>query len=143
MENHDKEEILEAIGLVAEHMQEMREDIHILKSDVSALKTDVSALKTDVSALKTDVSALKLDNKSIHSEIVSMHSEIGSLRNQMVTKDYLDRKIFELRGDLVYRIRKSEYKFEELVEEGVVRKMYPREVANRILSLEPQLGVQG
>ena len=107
MENHDKEEILEAIGLLADHMQRLTEDVSGLKQDVSGLKQDVTYLKS-----------------------------------QMVTKDYLDRKIFELRGEFVYRFRKSEMRFEALVEEGVARKMYPREIADRILALDPEPGAR-
>lgn len=122
MENHDKEEILDAISLIAEQMQHLSDRVDGLSKEVRDLRQETRA-----------------EFASVRKE---MSSEFASVKNQMVTKDYLDRKIFELRGDFGHRFRQSEVRFEALVEEGVARKMYPREVADRILALEPAPGVR-
>ena len=63
----------------------------------------IAALQSDVSLLKNDVSTLK---------------------NQMVTKDYLDDKLADLRADLVVLLR---------IEAEVVT----QDAAKRVLALEP------
>lgn len=55
----------------------------------------------------------------------------------MVTKDYLDDKIADLRGDLVVLSRKSNKKLETVIEELVANHSLKRSVADRILAMEP------
>jgi hypothetical protein len=78
MEGNDKQEILEAIGLLADQMQEMRFDITGIKNDVGGLKFDVSNLKTEIARIKAT----------------------------MVTKDYLDDKLADLHSDIVNFVKR-------------------------------------
>jgi len=85
MEGTDKQEILEAIGLIADQMQEMRFDIVDIKSDVGTLKSDVGSMKSNVGSLKSDVVRIKAT---------------------MVTKDYLDDKFADFHSDVVNFIKR-------------------------------------
>jgi hypothetical protein len=78
MEGNDKQEILEAIGLLADQMQEMRFDITGIKNDVGGLKFDVSNLKTEIARIKAT----------------------------MVTKNYLDDKLADLHSDIVNFVKR-------------------------------------
>jgi len=120
MEDSAKLEILEAIHAFADQVDRRFER---LETDVSSLKTDVSSLKTDVSSLKTDVSSLKTD--------------VSYLKSQMVTKDYLDRKVADLRGELVLLTRKENVKLSTLVEGLVTEGSLSRKTADFILAMEP------
>ena len=99
---------------------EILEAIHAFADQVDRrferLETDVGVLKTDVSSLKTDVSYLK---------------------SQMVTKDYLDRKVADLRGELVLLTRKENVKLSTLVEGLVTEGSLSRKTADFILAMEP------
>lgn len=71
-------ETLEAVGLLADQMQDVHEDVQCLKTDVATLKTDVGGLKTKVTRIEAN----------------------------MVTKDYLDDKLADLHGDVVQFVKR-------------------------------------
>ena len=158
----DKREILEAIGSLAEQTQELKQDVHGVKVEVQELKGDVYGLKEDVGGLKGDVLGLKKDTQElkegrneileaiqafaeqndrrfdcIESDIGLMKSEMVSMKSQMVTKDYLDSKLSDLRSDLIVLTRKENTKLSVLVEELVISKSLSRKSADRILLMEP------
>ncbi len=55
----------------------------------------------------------------------------------MVTKDYLDDKLSDLRGDLVVLTRKEDLKVKKLVEILKKRQLLSDEEAKETLSMEP------
>lgn len=77
------------------------------------------------------------DIGTIKSDIGSMKSDIISIKSRMVTKDYLDDKIADLRGDLVLLARKGNTKLSILVEDLVAQKSLDPVIARKILALEP------
>jgi len=99
MEGTDKQEILEAIGLIADQMQEMRFDIVDIKSDVGSLKSNVGTLKSDVGSMKSNVGSLK-------SDVGSLKSNVVRIKATMVTKDYLDDKFADFHSDVVNFIKR-------------------------------------
>jgi archaellum component FlaC len=94
-----------------------------LEKDVAGLKTNVAGLKTDVAGLKTDVAGLKTD--------------VATIKATMVTKEYLDDKLSDLRGDLVALVRKGDRKLAAVVDELVKRQVFDEDTARRIFELEP------
>jgi|SRR3989338_4445547 len=72
-----------------------------VESRLDRVETDVSQLKSDVSQLKSDVSQLK--------------SDVGYLKSQMVTKEYLDDKLADLRGDFIALLRKEDQRLSGLI----------------------------
>ena len=87
------------------------------------LENDVHDLKIDVSSLKTDVNYLK--------------GEVNHIKNQMVTKDYLDEKLFDLKGELIELIRKQDNKFVTLVQILGNKKILTKKEVRHITALEP------
>ncbi|HUT21788.1 MAG TPA: hypothetical protein VMX18_00065 [Candidatus Bipolaricaulota bacterium] len=87
------------------------------------LRAGVSDLKSDVSELKSDVSELK--------------SDVNNIKAQMVTKDYLDDKLADLRGDYVVLMRKEDKKLTKLVEILTRRELIDTADADEVLTLEP------
>jgi len=55
----------------------------------------------------------------------------------MVTKDYLDTKLADLRGDLVVMMRKEDNKLKALVEILKEKKVINNEEVEKIMHLEP------
>jgi len=85
MKEESKKEVLEAISLLADQMQDMHVDIVGMKGDISSLKSDVACLKTDVTCLKTDMKTVKAT---------------------MVTKDYLDDKLADFHSDIITFVKR-------------------------------------
>jgi len=71
------------------------------------------------------------------SEIGDIKSEIGTIKATMVTKDYLDDKLSDLRGDLVVLMRKEDTKLRTLVDVLKKRNIISNEDAQQILAMEP------
>lgn len=81
MEDEAKFEILEAIADFSESVDHRFDAVESRLTNVESRLTNVESNLTGVKA------------------------GIGSLKSQMVTKDYLDRKLYEVRGDMVAMVR--------------------------------------
>lgn len=66
-----------------------------------------------------------------------LEGRVGAIEDSMVTKDYLDEKLHDLRGDLVILVRKEDRKLGALVDALVERHVLDSQTGARILSLEP------
>jgi arsenate reductase-like glutaredoxin family protein len=64
-------------------------------------------------------------------------NEVNEIRTTMVTKDYLDDKLSDLRGDLVVLMRKEDTKVKALIEILKKRKVITEEDVKKILTMEP------
>lgn len=106
---------------------------HDILEAISAFSSHVDQrfekLESDVGALKSDVQSLKSD----------MHL----VKSTMVTKNYLDEKLSDLRGDITILIRKEDTKVKALVDILCERKILSDEDKHRIFSMEPfaQMGM--
>jgi len=67
----------------------------------------------------------------------NLEGEVGSIKATMVTKDYLDEKMADLRGDLVVLMRKEDTKVGKLIEILKRRKVITEIEEKEILSMEP------
>lgn len=121
------QDVLEAISDFSKNVDERFDS---LETDVSILKKDVGTLKQDVGILKQDIGILKQDYGT-------MKKDVGVLKTAVVTKDYLDEKIADLRGDLVTLSRKGNRKFEAAIHELVLEGNLKPHAAKEILSMEP------
>jgi hypothetical protein len=63
--------------------------------------------------------------------------EIAGMKATMVTRDYLDDKLADLRGDLVVLTRKEDVKVKKLVEILKKRKLISDEEVKEIMAMEP------
>ena len=68
-----------------------------------------------------------------------LDSEVTKIGAVMVTKNYLDDKLADLRGDLIALARKTNRKLSTLVEELVKKGSLSAQVAKKILAMEPFL----
>lgn len=114
LEEQDFKRIAEEVALVIEHnvnpqFEELRADIGMLKSDVGTLKSDVSTLKYDVAYLK----------------------------NNMVTKDYLDDKISDLRSDLTNLVYQEDNRVSALTDTLHHRKLLSDHEHKNNMQLSP------
>lgn len=73
----------------------------------------------------------------LEGEISGIKGEIGSIKAGMVTKNYLDSKLFDLRGDIISVIRKEDAKMAKLIDILQKREIINSEDVKIILSMEP------
>lgn len=129
MEEQQKqhEEILKAVGELSKKTDELSDKTDEILEAVGhfADKTEkcFDALESDMSDVKRDVAGFK--------------SEMQTVKSSMVTKDYLDDKLSDLKGDLTVLMRKEDRKLIALVDILETRKVISQEDANKVLELEP------
>lgn len=70
-------------------------------------------------------------------EFSDLKGEVSSIKAMMVTKDYLDEKMADLRGDLVVMMRKEDTKLLTLVDVLHGKKVLNTKDVKKILALEP------
>jgi len=109
------EEKQATINDVMEAVNEVRQVVDFLK-DNAATHDDIDRLDT------------RMD---------SMEGRMDSMEAKMVTKDYLDDKLADLRGDLVVLTRKEDIKVRTLVEIMLGKQLISKEEANKVLAMEP------
>jgi len=66
-----------------------------------------------------------------------LETELTAIKANMVTKEYLDDKLADLKGDIIVVIRKEDRKLAVLVDVLYERRVISDEDKKKILSLEP------
>ena len=66
-----------------------------------------------------------------------LEGEVGEIKSTMVTKDYLDDKLADLRGDLVVLMRKEDTKVGKLIDVLKRRNVISEAETKEILAMEP------
>ncbi|MDP2693029.1 MAG: hypothetical protein Q8O88_05315 [bacterium] len=66
-----------------------------------------------------------------------VENNIKIIKSTMVTKDYLDEKLGDLRGDLTVLIRKEDNKVKELVNILVKKKVMSKTEQEKLFKMEP------
>ncbi|NQT49254.1 hypothetical protein HQ571_01020 [Candidatus Kuenenbacteria bacterium] len=91
-DNNNNEITLEKIWqYLQEHMVTKKEHAQ-LSGKVDVINEEVGRLREDVTVLKADVSVLKEDVGILKEDMADIKPRVGHLQNQMVTKEYLDKK---------------------------------------------------
>jgi len=91
----------------------------------------------DNAASHDDIKRLDKRIDLLDAKVGSLDVKVDSLAVRMVTKEYLDDKLADLRGDLVVLTRKEDVKVRTLVEIMKKKQLLSIEEANRILAMEP------
>lgn len=91
---------------------------------------DNAVNKADFEELKNDVNGMK-------QEIGGIKQEIQHIKSTMVTKDYLDDKLADLRGDLILLLRKEDVKLKELITILCMKNVIDEKNKKILFSLEP------
>lgn len=73
----------------------------------------------------------------VDEQFSEVKEDIRIIKATMVTKDYLDDKLADLRGDLTVLIRKEDTKVKTLVELLIERGILQKEDRKRLFSMEP------
>ena len=109
------EEILEIVSFIKDNAV-THEEFNGLVGEVSGLAGEVGGLTGRLGKVESDIMVIKAE---------------------MVTKDYLDDKLADLRGDLVVLTRKEDGKVKELVKILESKKVLNKSEVKRIFSMPP------
>ncbi len=74
---------------------------------------------------------------SMDTRLDSMDQRLNTVESQMVTKEYLDDKLADLRGDLVVMMRKEDNKLKKLVDILEQHQVISGSERTAIFALEP------
>jgi|SRR3989344_504625 len=127
----------EVLSTIINFADKTEERFDNLENDISDMKGEISGMKGEISGMKGEISGMKGEISGMKGEISGMKGEIGQIKATMVTKDYLDDKLSDLRGDLVVMLRKGDAKLKVLAEMLHDKKVLNRADVKRIYSLEP------
>jgi hypothetical protein len=67
----------------------------------------------------------------------NIENRLTKVESQMVTKEYLDDKLADLRGDLVVMMRKEDNKLKTLVEILQTKKIITKTDVSKVMAMEP------
>ena len=81
--------------------------------------------------------AINVFSTHVDGEFASLNKRVTKIEATMVTKDYLDEKLGDLRGDIIVMLRKGDRKLGALIAELLTRKLLDEDAAKRILAMEP------
>lgn len=74
---------------------------------------------------------------SVDKRLGGMEVRLTKVEAQMVTKEYLDDKLSDLRGDLVVMMRKEDNKLKTLLGILQTRKVITKVDASKVMAMEP------
>ncbi len=121
------QDILKAIQGLEGYAKKSQKDIKDIIDTVNAFATD-----TEIRLSRVESTLVNVDSR-----LTKIEFKVATVESTMVTKDYLDDKLANLRGDLILLARKAKKKLETVIEELVSNHSLKRSVADQILALEP------
>ena len=127
MENNDKNEILEKVGELSGTVGDLTETVGDLTEKVDTVLEAIGNFSN------------KVDQRfdGIDRRFDGLEQRLTKVEATMVTKDYLDDKLADLRGDLTVLMRKEDTKLNALVEIMKDKKLLNEEEAQKVLSMVP------
>ena len=131
MEDTSKQEILSAVNA---GFQTLSDRIDSLSGRVDGFSGQVDGLSGRMDGVESNVlEAVHL----LADEVENLSKRTTRIESSMVTKSYLDRKLTELRRDLILMSQKSNTKLSVLVERLVKEGSLKKSAADLILAMEP------
>jgi hypothetical protein len=73
----------------------------------------------------------------VEGRLDKVEGRLTKIESTMVTKDYLDEKLSDLKGDLVVLVRKEDRKLASLIDVLIRKSVISTDDAKHILALEP------
>ena len=107
---------------------------------ITSLKSDVTSLKENEASILETVNFIK-DNAVTHDDLDGLETRlsdrIDSLTTRMVTKEYLDDKLADVRGDFGSLVRKEDAKLRAVVGALEQEKLISKDKVSKISAMEP------
>lgn len=76
---------------------------------------DATASKVELEVVRTDLAGVKTDLATVKSDLAAVKTDLAVVKTKMVTRDHLDDKLADLKGDLIVKLRKTNEKLDFIV----------------------------
>ena len=119
------------------HQATIEDVLDAVNNFASVTEGKFAEIKSEMTDMKSEMTDMKSEMTDMKSEMKEMRFDITKMGSTMVTKDYLDDKMADLRGDLVVLTRKEDTKLRALVDILKEKSVLNIEEAKKILGMEP------
>jgi|GEM_PF-594820 archaellum component FlaC len=139
------QEILEAIqdfsGRTDERFTQIETRLTGVETDLASVKNDLAGVKNDLAGVKNDLVGVKNDLAGVKNDLVGVKTDLVGVKNtvatQVVTKDYLDQKLNDLKSELIGPIKITNNKINTLTNKLAMRKVLPTADISEVLAINP------
>jgi uncharacterized phage infection (PIP) family protein YhgE len=132
-----KQDIFEVVTeVVKKTNQNVLKLTRLVKKTTSENQEIFGSIKQSFSEIEERMSGIeqKMDNFVTKDELkAELKNEFAKFETRMVTKDYLDQKLSDMRGELIEPVKKCEKRLISTLDLLVVKKVTTREEANKVL----------
>lgn len=126
---------------IALQLNVVTDEIRLLAETMSDFATNVDGRFNQVDQrfdrLESRMTGMETKITGVEIRMTGMETKMTGIGAMMVTKEYLDDKLADLRADLVVLARKGDRKLSELVDELVHQGSLSKDAAHKIMALEP------
>lgn len=122
-----KGEILQAINTFSDHVEER----------FGAIDKRFDQVDKRFEGVDKRFDVLESRLGAVENRLETVETGLGKVGTSMVTKDYLDEKLFDFKGDMIQMIRKEDYKLGVLVKILDDKKVISKKDSHLLTSLEP------
>jgi len=141
-------DILQAINQFSSHMDNRFDDLEgrvgyleqeftDFKQEFGGFKQEFGGFKQEFGGFKQEFGGFKQEFGGFKQEFGGFKQEFNQFKTSVVTKDYLDEKLTDLRGDLIIMIRKEDNKLLQVVEKLEKKKIFSLQDSKNIMAMEP------
>ncbi len=121
--------------------KEIIEAIQAFSTNVDGQFRDVNGQFKEVRSNLRDVDTRLYDLRNriqiVDDRLQGVDDRLHQVENTMVTKEYLDERLFDLKADLALLTKKEDRKVTALIEELERQKVLSHETVRRIMAMEP------
>lgn len=131
------QDILESINDFANNVEERFNGI---ETDITIIKNDVSTLDSRMDKFESRMETFEFSMDKFDSRMEKFEDRLFNVEARfpkIVTKEYLDEKIYDLRGDLIHLTRKEDTKLLKLIEILERKNIISHIDANQVQTMEP------
>ena len=98
------------------------------------IETRLTGVETDLASVKNDLAGVKNDLVGVKTDLVGVKNTVAT---QVVTKDYLDQKLNDLKSELIGPIKITNNKINTLTNKLAMRKVLPTADISEVLAINP------
>ncbi len=141
-------QIIQTVQGLAKNVHSFNHKFDKLNEKVDGLADNVQGLNTRVDGLADNVQdtmeavhslATNIDERfeQVDRRFEQVDKRLVRIESSMVTKDYLDKKLGDLKGDLISLVKKEDNKVNAFIDSAVSNRAIKKQDAKRLLAMDP------
>jgi predicted nucleic acid-binding Zn-ribbon protein len=129
-----KTEILHAINTFATSVEKRFDSV---ENRLSSVEDRLAGVEDRLAGVEGRLTGVEGRLTGVEGNLEKLGTRVSKIESQMVTKDYLDDKLADLRGDMVSAIHNLDRKTDCIVEVLEEKTIFNKNDASRIRSIKP------